>query len=80
MQYLKRCGVVNLLQFCLDVEDFNRRLLVPEVSPATAKELFKEAWDLYSLYLKPGSPDAIHCSPALAEQLHQGRRKHTVES
>ena len=31
LQYLKKNGGVNLLQFCLAVEDFNKRMMVTEI-------------------------------------------------
>jgi len=72
MQYLKKLGSVHLLQFCMCVDNFNGRLLKPEISPAIAKELWKEAWDIYTTYLKPDSADVVPCSPDLHESFRLG--------
>ncbi|XP_075228760.1 sorting nexin-14-like isoform X2 [Lycorma delicatula] len=59
MQFLKNQGAVNILQFCLDVEEFNRRMLIPELTTEELDRLYKDAWDLFSVYFSQNSPDAI---------------------
>ncbi|XP_038048317.1 sorting nexin-14-like [Patiria miniata] len=59
LQYMKRDGALNILQFCLTVEDFNRRSLVPDMTDEQKKSLHGEAQDLHLLYFAPGAVDKI---------------------
>uniref|UniRef100_A0A8D8REY0 Sorting nexin-14 n=1 Tax=Cacopsylla melanoneura TaxID=428564 RepID=A0A8D8REY0_9HEMI len=52
MQYLKSQADINVLQFCLDVEEFNSRMLAPDLSPDDLDILYKDAWDIYSIYFR----------------------------
>ncbi|KAK7792107.1 hypothetical protein R5R35_009644 [Gryllus longicercus] len=70
MQFLKGEGYVNVLQFCLDVEEFNRKMLVPELNSQDLDNLYKEAWDLYSVYFSPKSPDRIPFNSAVVQEMH----------
>ncbi|GLV46764.1 hypothetical protein CBL_13537 [Carabus blaptoides fortunei] len=75
MQYLKDEGPVNVLQFCLDVEEFNRKLLTPDLSKKDLDALHLEANQLHQLYLKEYSSDYIGCPSDIAssfETLLQG--------
>ncbi|XP_063236943.1 sorting nexin-14-like [Bacillus rossius redtenbacheri] len=69
MQFLKAEGCVNVLQFCLDVEEFNRKMLTPELGPRELETLYQEAWDLFSVYFSPESPDRIAFPPGVVEGL-----------
>ncbi|XP_015608100.1 sorting nexin-14 isoform X2 [Cephus cinctus] len=60
MQHIKEAGPVNLLQFCLDIDDLSKRMLNPEMSPETEENLFIDAQNLYSTYLNPEGPDYLH--------------------
>ncbi|RZF32408.1 hypothetical protein LSTR_LSTR001872 [Laodelphax striatellus] len=60
MQFLKTQGAVHILQFCLDFEAFNKKMLNPEMDTEELDRLHKDGWDLYSVYFSPHSPDAIH--------------------
>ncbi|KAJ9589467.1 hypothetical protein L9F63_017328, partial [Diploptera punctata] len=70
MQFLKGEGAVNILQFCLDVEEFNRKMLTPELSKQDLENLYKEAWDLFSVYFNMESPDKIHFSQQVVNEMH----------
>ncbi|KAE8741300.1 hypothetical protein FOCC_FOCC013154 [Frankliniella occidentalis] len=59
MQFLKAERSVHILQFCLDVEEFNRKMLTPDISSEEKELLYKDAMDLYSVYFNPESPDNI---------------------
>ncbi|XP_006816273.2 sorting nexin-14-like [Saccoglossus kowalevskii] len=59
MEFMKNEGSLNVLQFCLSVEDFNRRSLVPELSIDQMVCLHQEAQDLYRLYFAPHAIDRI---------------------
>lgn len=73
MQFLKREGVVHLLQFCLDVEEFSKKILNPDLTQSEMENLYKEAWDLFSVYFKPESPDSIHFPKHIVQQMEQGK-------
>ncbi|XP_049774784.1 sorting nexin-14-like isoform X1 [Schistocerca cancellata] len=69
IQFLKGVGSVNILQFCLDVEEFNRKMITPDLSDEDLENLYREAWDLYSVYFSPASPDHIEFSPSVVEEM-----------
>ncbi|EEB19866.1 sorting nexin, putative [Pediculus humanus corporis] len=71
MQFLKREGAVHLLQFCLHVEDFSKKILNPELNESERESLFNEAWDLYSVYFNADSPDSIHFPSNIVDQMKQ---------
>ncbi|XP_067005138.2 sorting nexin-14 [Anabrus simplex] len=70
MQFLKGEGSVNVLQFCLDVEEFNRKMLNPELNAQDLENIYKEAWDLYSVYFSPASPDRIPFNPSVVDEMY----------
>lgn len=70
IQFLKGEGCVNILQFCLDVEEFNGKMLTPDVNKQELEHLYKEAWDLFSVYFSPESPDKIHFSEQIVTEMH----------
>nr|CAD7261904.1 unnamed protein product [Timema shepardi] len=71
MQFLKSEGSVNVLQFCLDVEEFNRKMLTPDLGKLDLENLYREAWDLFSVYFSPVSPDRILFNPAVVEGMRR---------
>ncbi|KAK6623932.1 hypothetical protein RUM44_010788 [Polyplax serrata] len=71
MQFLKKEGVIHLLQFCLHVEEFSKKILNPELNQMEMENLYKEAWDLFSIYFKTDSPDNIHFPNHIVEQMEQ---------
>ncbi|KAI5746160.1 hypothetical protein M8J77_000599 [Diaphorina citri] len=71
MQYLKSQSDINVLQFCLDIEEFNSRMLAPDLSPEDLDILYKDAWDIYSIYFSAHSPDCIEFDPKLGQELRK---------
>merc|ERR1719342_1680496 len=59
LQYLKKNGGVNLLQFCLAVEDFNKRMMVVDLPEEELVSLHKAAKDLYDTFIKFGAINFI---------------------
>lgn len=59
LQYLKRNGGVNLLQFCLAVEDFNKKMMVVDLPEDKLVTLHKDAKSLYDSYIKVGADNFI---------------------
>ncbi|XP_022915727.2 sorting nexin-14-like isoform X2 [Onthophagus taurus] len=76
MQFLKREGNVHLLQFCLDIEEFNNKLITPDLSKRQLESLHVEAYNIYKIYINDCSPDYIGCpqeiSKAFSELLEGG--------
>ncbi|XP_076459987.1 sorting nexin-14-like isoform X3 [Babylonia areolata] len=59
MQFLKSEAAVNVLQFCLSCEDFNKQILSPDVSQSEFVALHNAAKDLYRTYVAPDALDRI---------------------
>ena len=59
LQYLKKNDGVNLLQFCLSVEDFNKKMMVVDLKDDDLKSLHTSARDLYETYIKLGAVNFI---------------------
>ncbi|XP_059174499.1 sorting nexin-14-like isoform X2 [Physella acuta] len=71
MQFLKSEAAVNVLQFCLACDDFNRRILSPDVSQSEFVELHMTAKDLYKNYCAPNALDRIKFDDDIVETLRQ---------
>uniref|UniRef100_T1HCS5 PXA domain-containing protein n=1 Tax=Rhodnius prolixus TaxID=13249 RepID=T1HCS5_RHOPR len=56
---------------CLLTEEFNRRMLTPELSSEELDLLYRDAWDLFSVYFSPHSPDNIGFSQDLVIQMRK---------
>jgi hypothetical protein len=56
----------------LFTEEFNRKMLTPDLSEQDLENLYKEAWDLFSVYFSGESPDKIHFSQQLVTEMHAG--------
>lgn len=70
MQFLKNHDHVNLLQFCLDVDDFNAKLLTPELNKRQIEELHSDASKLYKEYLDKNSFSFIGCPSEISENFN----------
>jgi len=77
--FLKRKGAVHLLQFCLDVDQFNKRMLRPEISSQELDILYRDAWDIFSVYFSSHSPDCISFDPELVSQLRKVLSKDVIK-
>ncbi|KAK4877057.1 hypothetical protein RN001_009563 [Aquatica leii] len=71
MQYLKQEGPVNILQFCLDIEDFNNKLLIPDMSKKQLENLHAEALNIYKIYFDHKSNDYIGFNNKINDQLQR---------
>lgn len=69
MQFLKEEASVNVLQFCLSVDDFNTRILNPDLNQEEMKELQKEARTMYNTYFAPNAVDKIKFADDIVEQI-----------
>ncbi|KAK3774463.1 hypothetical protein RRG08_000416 [Elysia crispata] len=71
MQFLKSEAAVNVLQFCLACDDFNRRILSPDVSQSEFGVLHATAKDLYRSYCAPLALDRIKFDDDVVETLKE---------
>ncbi|XP_069131952.1 sorting nexin-14-like isoform X2 [Argopecten irradians] len=71
MQFLKREAAVNVLQFCLACDDFNKQVLNPELSQSALVELHNHAKDLYRAYCAKNAPDKIKFDEEIVSELKE---------
>ncbi|XP_063864113.1 sorting nexin-14-like isoform X4 [Scylla paramamosain] len=57
--FLKEEGAINVLQFCLAVEDFNRHILDPDLTTEQLEQLHHDALELYHTYMVASALDHI---------------------
>nr|XP_057946128.1 sorting nexin-14-like isoform X5 [Doryrhamphus excisus] len=69
MNFLKQEGAVHVLQFCLAVEEFNDRILCPELPDAEKMMLHEEVKKIYETYCLDESIDKIRFDPFIVEEI-----------
>lgn len=69
MQFMKSEGALNILQFCLTVEDFNKRVFVPELTKEEEEALVKEVQEIFRSYFDTGAVDRINFESEIVEGL-----------
>ncbi|TNN80156.1 Sorting nexin-14 [Liparis tanakae] len=69
MNFLKQEGAVHVLQFCLSVEEFNDRILCPELSDTEKRMLHEEVKKIYETYCLDESVDKIRFDPFIVEEI-----------
>ncbi|XP_034715127.1 sorting nexin-14-like isoform X5 [Etheostoma cragini] len=69
MNFLKQEGAVHVLQFCLAVEEFNDKILCPELSDAEKIMLHEEVKKIYETYCLDESVDKIRFDPFIVEEI-----------
>ncbi|XP_056867958.1 sorting nexin-14-like isoform X2 [Takifugu flavidus] len=69
MNFLKQEGAVHVLQFCLAVEEFNDRILCPELSDSQKMMLHEELRKIYETYCLDESIDKIRFDPFIVEEI-----------
>uniref|UniRef100_UPI0037E969CE sorting nexin-14-like isoform X5 n=1 Tax=Semicossyphus pulcher TaxID=241346 RepID=UPI0037E969CE len=69
MNFLKQEGAVHVLQFCLAVEEFNDRILCPELSDSEKIMLHEEVKKIYETYCLDESIDKIRFDPFIVEEI-----------
>ena len=47
-------------------------MLTPELNKQDLENLYREAWDLFSVYFNLESPDRIHFSQQVVDEMHAG--------
>ncbi|XP_059842571.1 sorting nexin-14 isoform X4 [Hypanus sabinus] len=71
MNLLKQEGAVHVLQFCLAVEEFNDKILCPELTDDEKQNLHKEVKEIYETYCLDESIDKIKFDPFIVEEIKQ---------
>ncbi|XP_064025435.1 sorting nexin-14 isoform X1 [Pogoniulus pusillus] len=71
MNFLKQEGAVHVLQFCLTVEEFNDRILQPELSDTEKMSLHEEVQKIYKTYCLDESIDKIRFEPFIVEEIQR---------
>ncbi|KAI5608472.1 sorting nexin-14 isoform X1 [Silurus asotus] len=69
MSFLKQEGAVHVLQFCLAVEEFNDKILCPELSDFEMQCLHSEVKKMYVTYCLDESIDKISFDPFIIEEI-----------
>lgn len=69
MNFLKQEGAVHVLQFCLSVEEFNDKILHPELSDSELQSLHGEVVHIYETYCLDESIDKINFDPFIVEEI-----------
>ncbi|KAK3581483.1 hypothetical protein CHS0354_031816 [Potamilus streckersoni] len=69
MQFMKKEAAVNVLQFALSCEEFNKRILNPELSQSELVALHNSAKELYHNYCSPLALDRIKFEESIVEEL-----------
>ncbi|KAJ7386263.1 Sorting nexin-14 [Desmophyllum pertusum] len=69
MQFMKSEGALNILQFCLTVEDFNKRIFASEETKEEKEFLIKEVKEIFSSYFDTSAVDRINFDPEIVEGL-----------
>ncbi|KAF7652169.1 hypothetical protein LDENG_00100740 [Lucifuga dentata] len=69
MNFLKQEGAVHVLQFCLTVEEFNDKILSPELSDSELQRLHDEVLRIYETYCLDESIDKISFDPFIVEEI-----------
>ncbi|KAM3603274.1 uncharacterized protein V6R79_019718 [Siganus canaliculatus] len=69
MNFLKQEGAVHVLQFCLAVEEFNDRILSPELSDGELRRLHGEVRHIYQTYCLDESVDKISFDRFIVDEI-----------
>nr|XP_046147257.1 sorting nexin-14-like isoform X5 [Oncorhynchus gorbuscha] len=69
MNFLKQEGAVHVLQFLLTVEEFNDKILCPELSEAELQRLHGEVQHVYETYCLEESIDKISFDRFIVEEI-----------
>ncbi|MEE6476332.1 hypothetical protein FKM82_011042 [Ascaphus truei] len=71
MNFLKQEGAVHVLQFCLTVEEFNDKILRPELAEEEMTSLHEEVQKIYRTYCLEESIDKIRFDPFIVDEIQR---------
>uniref|UniRef100_UPI0037E92A67 sorting nexin-14 isoform X2 n=1 Tax=Semicossyphus pulcher TaxID=241346 RepID=UPI0037E92A67 len=69
MNFLKQEGAVHVLQFCLTVEEFNDKILSPDLNDSELQRLHGEVLHIYKTYCLDESIDKISFDKFIVEEI-----------
>ncbi|XP_053143186.1 sorting nexin-14 isoform X2 [Hemicordylus capensis] len=69
MKFLRQEGAVHVLQFCLDVDEFNLKILKPDLSDTEMVLRHEEVQKIYQTYCLDESIDKIRFDPFIVEEI-----------
>uniref|UniRef100_A0A8D3CXD3 Sorting nexin 14 n=1 Tax=Scophthalmus maximus TaxID=52904 RepID=A0A8D3CXD3_SCOMX len=78
MNFLKQEGAVHVLQFCLAVEEFNDKILSPELSDAELRRLHGEVLHIYETYCLHESIDKISFDPFIVDEIRNSKTTRVI--
>ncbi|KAK7602969.1 hypothetical protein V9T40_002968 [Parthenolecanium corni] len=79
MSFLRNTNADHLLQFCIDVENFNDRIARTNLEAEELDCLYRDAWDLYSVYFSNHSPNCIKFERDHASTLRKALSKDVLK-
>ncbi|XP_017295480.1 sorting nexin-14 [Kryptolebias marmoratus] len=79
INFLKQEGAVHVLQFCLSVEEFNNKILNPELSDSELQRLHGEVVHIHDTYCLDESLDKISFDSFIVEEIRSIARGPYVE-
>merc|ERR1719376_985804 len=68
MQFLKEESALSQLQFCLSVEDFNKRIM-KELTEEELVGLHQEAMDLYVMHFRTNAKHKVNVTPEITKEI-----------
>lgn len=71
MQFLKSEAAVNVLQFALACEEFNQKILSPDLSTQDLFKLHEDLKELHRNYFSTNSPDRINIEENIITEVQQ---------
>ncbi|XP_071954615.1 sorting nexin-14-like isoform X2 [Antedon mediterranea] len=71
VKFMKTEGALHILNFCLGVEEFNRRIMNSDLTQNQIQVLHKEAKDTYHMFIAPDASDRISFGEDIEQELKQ---------
>ncbi|XP_033103717.1 sorting nexin-14-like isoform X2 [Anneissia japonica] len=69
VKFMKTEGALHILNFCLGIEEFNRRIMNLDLTKQQIEVLHKEAKDTYHMFIAPDASDRISFGEDIEQEL-----------
>ena len=73
MNFLKEKQAIDQLHFCLAVEEFNKKIMNPELSEEAMQSLHNDAVTLYNLHFKPDAEHKVPVTLAYVKEIKSSK-------
>ena len=73
MNFLKEKQAIDQLHFCLAVEEFNKKIMNPELSEEAMQNLHNDAVTLYNLHFKPDAEHKVPVTIAYVKEIKSSK-------